>query len=59
MEPLIQDPMSVAGFLAALVAGIFWLSGRPSLEKLFEYTPPIDVEVDDRTAEDPRAPATK
>ena len=36
MEPLIQDPMSVAGFLAALVAGIFWLSGRPSLEKLFE-----------------------
>ncbi len=41
MEPLIQDPMSVAGFLAALVAGIFWLSGRPSLEKLFEYTPPV------------------
>lgn len=41
MEALIQEPMSVAGFLAALVATIFWLSGRPALKKLFEYTPPV------------------
>jgi len=41
LESLIQEPMSVAGFLAALVAFIFWLSGRPALEKFFEYTPPV------------------
>ncbi|MEJ2538534.1 MAG: DUF819 family protein [Gemmatimonadota bacterium] len=33
--------MSVAGFLTGLVAFIFWLSGRPALEKVFEYTPPV------------------
>lgn len=41
METLIQEPMSVAGFLAALVATIFWLSGIPALKKVFEYTPPV------------------
>lgn len=33
--------MSVAGFLAAVVALIFWVSGLPALKKLFEYTPPV------------------
>jgi len=33
--------MSVAGFLAAVVAAIFWLSGHPALKKIFEYTPPV------------------
>ncbi|MDT8342039.1 MAG: DUF819 family protein, partial [Longimicrobiales bacterium] len=41
METLVQEPMSVAGFLAAVVALIFWLSGVPALRKLFEYAPPV------------------
>jgi len=38
---MIQEPMSVAGFLAAVVALIFWLSELPALKKIFEYTPPV------------------
>jgi uncharacterized membrane protein len=38
---VIQDPMSVMAFLAFVVAGIFWLSRRESLEKIFEYLPPV------------------
>jgi uncharacterized membrane protein len=41
VETLIQEPMSVAGFLAAVVAFIFWLSERPKLAKIFEYLPPV------------------
>ncbi|HSG46473.1 MAG TPA: DUF819 family protein [Longimicrobiales bacterium] len=41
METIIQDPMSVAGFLASVVAIIFWLSGLPALQKFFEYAPPV------------------
>lgn len=40
-ESLVQDPMSVAGLLAATVALIFWLSELKALERLFEYTPPV------------------
>ena len=36
-----QDPMAVFAFLAALVAGIFWLSGLDRLKKFFEYVPPV------------------
>jgi uncharacterized membrane protein len=41
LETLIEEPMSVAGFLAAVVAAIFWLSGWDPTKKLFEYTPPV------------------
>ncbi len=40
-ETLVQDPMSVAGLLAATVAAIFWLSELKPLERLFEFTPPV------------------
>jgi uncharacterized membrane protein len=33
--------MAVFAFLAFLVALIFWLSGRESLAKFFEYVPPV------------------
>jgi uncharacterized membrane protein len=38
---LLTDPMAVIGFLAGVVALIFWLSSRPELRKLFELTPPV------------------
>lgn len=38
---LLQDPMVVAAWLAAVPAVVFWLSGVPRLRKLFEITPPI------------------
>lgn len=41
MEPLLLDPMSVAGVLAGVVALIFWLSGLQRFEKFFEYVPPV------------------
>lgn len=41
MNALIQDPMSVAGFLAAVVAFIFWLSETAPLKKVFEYVPAV------------------
>lgn len=40
-QALLNDPMSVFAFLAALVAGIFWISGVKRFEKFFEYVPPV------------------
>ncbi len=39
--PLIQDPVVLFSFLAAVVAGIYWLSGFAALEKFFTYFPPL------------------
>lgn len=41
MTPLIQEPMAVFGYLAAVFAGIFWLSERPALQKVFRITPAV------------------
>jgi uncharacterized membrane protein len=38
---LLQDPMAIFAYLAAVVALVFWLSGLRPLQKLFEITPPI------------------
>ncbi|MDT8436214.1 MAG: DUF819 family protein [Gemmatimonadota bacterium] len=39
--PLLTDPMAVLAYLGTVLAGVFWLSGRPRLKKLFDYTPPV------------------
>ena len=45
MEPqttaLITDPMAVFGFLAAIVASVFWVSELPRFRKVFEVVPPV------------------
>ncbi|MCK5483673.1 MAG: DUF819 family protein [Gemmatimonadetes bacterium] len=41
MTPLIQEPMAVFGYLAAVFAAIFWISEFPSLQKLFRITPAV------------------
>ncbi len=38
---LLTDPMAVIGFLAGVLALVFWLSTLPALRKLFELTPPV------------------
>lgn len=38
---LLTDPMAVFAYLAAVLALVFWLSGIPRLNKLFEITPPV------------------
>lgn len=38
---LLTDPMAVFAYLAAVLAFVFWLSGVPRLNKLFEITPPV------------------
>ncbi len=38
---LLNDPMAVFGFLAGLLALVFWLSGIPRLDKLFQVLPPV------------------
>ncbi|MYJ70099.1 MAG: DUF819 family protein, partial [Gemmatimonadetes bacterium] len=38
---LITDPMALFGFLAALVALIFWVSELPRVKKFFEFVPPV------------------
>ena len=38
---LITEPMAVFGFLAALVALVFWVSELPRCRKLFEVVPPV------------------
>jgi len=38
---LINDPMALFGFLAALVALIFWVSELPRFKKFFEFVPPV------------------
>jgi uncharacterized membrane protein len=40
-NPVIQDPMAVLAYLAAVLATIFWLSERPRLEGVFRYLPPV------------------
>jgi len=39
--PLLTDPMAVFAYLATVLGGVFWLSGLPRLQKLFEITPPV------------------
>ncbi|MFO7586465.1 MAG: DUF819 family protein [Gemmatimonadota bacterium] len=39
--PLIAEPMAVLAYLATVLAAVFWLSERPALRKLFEFTPPV------------------
>ncbi|MDP2471020.1 MAG: DUF819 family protein [Candidatus Palauibacterales bacterium] len=41
MTPLIQEPMAVFGYLAAVFAGIFWISEMPALQKVFRITPAV------------------
>jgi len=38
---LLTDPMAVFGFLAAIVALIFWVSELPRFKKVFEFVPPV------------------
>ena len=38
---LINDPMGVFAFLAAIVALVFWVSELPRCRKLFEVVPPV------------------
>ena len=38
---LFDDPTAVFAYLAAVVAGIFWLSGVPRFKKFFAVTPPV------------------
>jgi uncharacterized membrane protein len=38
---LLNDPMAIAAWLAAIPAVVFWLSGMPRFRKLFDITPPI------------------
>jgi uncharacterized membrane protein len=40
-ETWFSDPMAVFGYLAGLIAAVFWLSGLPRLRKVFDVTPPI------------------
>ncbi|MBT8462300.1 MAG: DUF819 family protein [Gemmatimonadetes bacterium] len=41
MTPLIQEPMAVFGYLAAVFAAIFWVSEMPALQKVFRITPAV------------------
>ena len=38
---LLTDPMAVFGFLALIVALIFWVSELPRFKKIFEVIPPV------------------
>lgn len=38
---LLQDPSLVFAYLAGVLGLVFWLAGRPRLEKFFEVTPPV------------------
>lgn len=38
---LLTDPMAVFGFLAGVLALVFWLSGLPQLKKVFDVLPPV------------------
>ena len=38
---LITDPMAVFGFLAAIVALVFWVSELPRFRRFFEVVPPV------------------
>jgi uncharacterized membrane protein len=41
MTPLIQEPMAVFGYLAAVFALVFWASTLPALQKVFSITPAV------------------
>lgn len=41
MDSLIQDPMAVFGYLAAVLAIIFWVSDLPALQRVFRITPAV------------------
>ncbi|MGI9044528.1 MAG: DUF819 domain-containing protein [Gemmatimonadaceae bacterium] len=38
---MISDPVSVFGYIAAMLALVFWLSGLPKFRKAFEIVPPV------------------
>lgn len=38
---LLQDPMVVAAWLAAVSGIVFWLSELPGLQRVFRVTPPV------------------
>jgi uncharacterized membrane protein len=38
---MLQDPLAIFAYLAALLGAVFWLSERPALKKLFTLTPPV------------------
>jgi uncharacterized membrane protein len=38
---LLNDPAAVFAYLAGVIAFVFWLSGVPSLKKVFAITPPV------------------
>ena len=38
---VISDPVAIFGYIAALLAIVFWLSGLPQLKKAFEIVPPV------------------
>jgi len=38
---LLNDPMAIFAYLVAVLGFVFWLSGLPRFEKLFEITPPV------------------
>jgi uncharacterized membrane protein len=41
MTALIQEPMAVFGYLAAVFAAIFWISEMPALQRVFRITPAV------------------
>jgi len=38
---LLNDPMVIFAYLAAVLGLVFWLSSRPALARLFKVTPPV------------------
>lgn len=38
---LLTDPMAIFAYMAAVLGILFWLSGLPRFQKLFELTPPV------------------
>ncbi|MGH7541093.1 MAG: DUF819 domain-containing protein, partial [Gemmatimonadota bacterium] len=38
---MLTDPTAIFAYLAAVLAIVFWLSGRPALKPLFRLTPPV------------------
>lgn len=38
---LLQDPVAIFAYLAAVVGFVFWLSGFPALKRVFDITPPV------------------
>lgn len=38
---MIQDPTALFAYLATVLGGVFWLSGKPRFERFFKITPPV------------------